>query len=170
MLSSLGIKLIIIAVVATGSFIAGFTLEYNLATGRAAKLELERKEEIIKAVENARLEQQRLDQIAIELAKQEANNQARITAATVSRLKEVKRHVKNSNNCVTYGFIRVLDAGVHGVNAESLILPAGKSDDSCSEITTIELANSIIGNYGTCESNSEQLNALIESLRMGKKK
>jgi hypothetical protein len=59
----------------------------------------------------------------------------------------------------------VLDAAVHGVIADSLALPAGKSDDACTGVDAAALARSIVDNYGAAKLNSEQLNALIAVTR-----
>ena len=130
-------------------------------------LELQYAQAQAKAVAAAQAAQQRLDAIATNAARKEAATQAALTAQVRRQLAEVQQHVRSlgPRGCVTYGLVRVLDGAVHGVIADSLALPAGKSDDACTGIDAATLANSVVQNYGTAKLNAEQLNALIAVTR-----
>lgn len=91
-----------------------------------------------------------------------AIKQGEITTRTIINLKEVTRYVHETKivGCITYGFVRVLDAQVHGVSPADLPLPAGLTDDACAPVDAVALANSIVANYGAAKANAEQLNSL----------
>lgn len=166
-----GLKGIAIAVAVAGlvGFAGGWKLQSDISAGKIHKLELDYKEAELRAVNQAREDQRRLDEIALDAAKRQAATQAALTVKAKRQLAEVSKHVKNRpNNCVTIGFIRVLDAAVHGAIASSLALPAGVSDDSCAPVDAVTLARSIVDNYNTANANAAQLNALTEVLRQMK--
>lgn len=166
-LSFEAIKLAII-----GALILSYTAGVAIVTHKvdASKyqgLELQYAEAQAQAVAVAQAEQKRLDGIATKAAQKEAATQATLAATVKLQLANVQRHVKTlgAHGCVTYGIVRVLDATVHGVAADSLALPTGKSDDACTGVDAAALARSIVDNYGTAKLNAEQLNALIEVTR-----
>jgi hypothetical protein len=159
------IKMAVSAVVILAAFAGGFTLAHRLDTSKYAALELSYARAQAAAVAAAQAEQARLDAVALQAAQAETTTQARIAAGTAAQLREVKRHVQANAHCVTWGLVRVLDAAVHGVVADNLLLPAGKSDDACAPFRADELARSVVGNYGVARANGEQLNALIDSIR-----
>lgn len=168
-LSSIGLKAAILAVVAFAAFAGGVWIEHNLAAGRYAKLELSYAQAQEKAVAEARAEQTRLDGIATQAARREAAAQSKAADVARRRLKEVSRYVKDNRGCVTWGFVRVLDAAVHGLTPDALALGAGKSDDACSPFTATQLAQSVSDNYAAANANATQLDALSALLRQMKK-
>ena len=132
------------------------------------KLELSYAQAQAKAVAAAQAEQHRLDSIATEAAQREAANQSSLASAAQARLEEVQSHVAPLSHaramqpgCVTFGFIRVLDAAIHGVTAASLRLPAGGADDACAPVDAATVARSIVRNFAAAAANAEQLDALI---------
>jgi hypothetical protein len=145
--------------------VAHVTHQVDMASYQA--LELKYAQAQAQAVAAAQAEQKRLDAISTTAAQKEAANQAALAARVKRQLAEVEQHVKSlgPSGCVTFGLVRVLDAAVHGVIADSLALPAGKSDDACTGIDAATLARSVVDNYGTAKLNAEQLNALIEVTR-----
>lgn len=155
------IKLAIALVALIGAFAGGFSLEHRLAEGKYNALVAAYAKAEADALQKAIDEQKRLDQIAIDAGQQEAAAQARLLAATKSQLAEVRRHVSVVRRCVPYGLVRVLDAAAGGRLADSLPLPAGKSDQSCTSVDWPTLARSVADNYGTARANAEQLNSLI---------
>lgn len=147
-------------------FSSGMMLMHKIEVGKYEKLELSYKDAQIKAVEQAQEDQKALDNVALNAAQREAATQAALTARAKQQLAEVSKHVKtNPTGCVTYGFVRVLDGAVHGVLAERLALPAGKSDDACTNLNAADVARSVVDNYNTAEANRQQLDALIAVLR-----
>lgn len=169
-LSSIGIKLAIIAAVALAAFTTGAWTATKIAAGRYAKLELSYAQAQAEAVTKARAEQSRLDGLATAAAQREAAQQARAADIARRRLKEVSKYVKDHpGDCLRWGLIRVLDAAVHGLTPDALALGAGKSDDQCSPFTVTQLAQSVSDNYANANANSTQLDALIALLRQMKK-
>lgn len=67
--------------------------------------------------------------------------------------------------CISYGFIRVLVAGQRDVDPETLILPAGVADDSCTGYSLTTLAAALRAGFLTANQNAAQLNDLIQSVR-----
>ena len=108
------------------------------------------------------LERQKV-QAAIDLtaAVDEARAQTEIVTVTHTITKEIPVHVPVASKCaVTLGFIRVLDAAIHGVSPASLPLPAGQLDESCAGADPRTLALNIVENYRTAAANAQQLTAL----------
>lgn len=91
-----------------------------------------------------------------------AQQQIKIVTRTITNLQEVTRYVHDTHivGCITYGFVRVLDAEVFGIGPADMSIPAGITDNTCSPIEAVALANSIIANYGAARANAEQLNSL----------
>lgn len=82
-------------------------------------------------------------------------------------IKDVPKHVPPSSDpgrCVTYGFVRTIDAAILGVRPSELQLPAGKSDTDCSPLEASAVATGIVENVGIARQNAVQLNALIDYL------
>lgn len=67
--------------------------------------------------------------------------------------------------CIPWGFVRLHDAAVLGVDPGSLPSAAGQSDDACSTITYPALAGVIADNYAAARANGEQLNALEADIK-----
>lgn len=96
------------------------------------------------------------------IANTSAIKQIQIVTRTITNLQEVTRYVHDTHTvgCITYGFVRVLDAQVLGVAAADLPLAAGITDDTCAPVDPVALASSIVANYGAAKANAEQLNSL----------
>lgn len=163
-LSGLAAQLVIAAGIFLGGLGIGAWTTHQIDGNQYKALELSYQQAQIKAVQQAQEEQRKLDAIAVAAAQKEAQTQANLTAKAKRQLAEVSKHV-NNKPCVTYGLVRVVDSAVHGVLADQLKLPAGKSDDTCAPISAADLARSIVDNYNTANANKEQLNALISTLR-----
>lgn len=98
-------------------------------------------------------------------AVKQASSQLQIVTQTLTLQKEIIRHVTDHSPCITLGFIRVLDAEVLGVSADSLPLSAGQFDDACSPLAANDVAERIIANYGRARQNANQLDELEASVR-----
>ncbi len=163
MIPGLGnIKLLgaVVGIAATVAAIAVVT--HKIDDARYKALELSVAEAHAKALQQALDEQKRLDQVAADAARREAAEQAAIAADIRRQLAEVKRHVVApvAPYCVPYGLVRVLVAASRGVSADSLPLPAGKSDGSCTALEWSDLAAALVADYGIARGNAEQLDAL----------
>lgn len=133
---------------------------HRVDVAKLQALELQYAQAETKAVEQAKAVQAAEDKVSLDAAVAEAAAQQKIVTVTQTITKEVVRHVKDHSDCITYGLVRVLDAGVYGADPDSLPLPAGKSDDACAPVTASSLATAILNNYGLARANAEQLNAL----------
>lgn len=121
-------------------------------------------------------EQRSIDARNWSAAAAEVTAQGSIAQNTRTITKEVTQYVHDyvpvpgptqtvTVGCITYGFVRVLDAAVFGVDPASLPLASGQSDDACTSIDAAALARAIVGNYGIARSNAEQLDALIAAVK-----
>jgi hypothetical protein len=166
-LSFTAIKLAFIGAIFVAYTVAVAHVTHKVDMASYQALELKYAQAQAAAVAAAQAEQKRLDGIATAAAQRAAAAQAALTAKVRRQLAEVQQHVKalGPNGCVTYGLVRVLDAAVHGVIADSLALPAGKSDDACTGVDAATLARSIVDNYGAAKLNAQQLNDLIAVTR-----
>ena len=113
-----------------------------------------------KAVQQAKDTQAAQDKVSLDAAVAEAQAQQKIVTVTQTIIKKVVQHVQDHSNCITYGLVRVLDAGIYGIDPDTLPLPAGKSDDACAPVAASTLAERVISNYAIARGNAEQLNAL----------
>ena len=100
--------------------------------------------------------------MSLKVAVDEAKAQQQIATKTEIVVKEVPKYVPVASKCaVTIGFLRVLDAAVHGVDPANLPLPAGKSDESCADLDARALAVAVVRNYrDVCQANAQQLTSL----------
>lgn len=132
----------------------------KIKNGEIAKIELS----IEKARAEAKAEGSRLqhetDQAAIAAATGQVIVQEKIVTRTVQIQKEIPIYVQDSSNCITWGLVRVLDAGANGVDPATLNLPAGQLNESCAPFGSQLLADRIVGNYGLSRQNAEQLTGL----------
>lgn len=96
----------------------------------------------------------------LEAAVSEGNAQLVILRQITDTKLEVPRYVTIHHPCLSFGFIRVLDAAGLGVSPDSLPLPAGVTDDTCAPLDPAAVAQAIIANIGDARANAEQLNAL----------
>jgi hypothetical protein len=98
----------------------------------------------------------------------ESESQNHIVVVTKRILQEVPAYVtpaQDAVGCITFGFVRVLNAAANGVDPASLSLPAGESDDTCTGLAVSAVAATLADAYGTSRQNSEQLDSLIASIR-----
>jgi hypothetical protein len=158
-LSSLATTAIGAAVIAAMAFAGGMRVEYKIESGKIAALQLEYAQAEIKA-------QQKYDATSLNAAKAENDAQTKLTSQGNLAIPEVINHVSiKTVPCIPYGLVRLLDAAASGRTANSLVLPAGKSDGTCSPITVDALGRSVVGNYYTARANATQLNGLIAGIR-----
>ena len=140
------------AFLALGLFLAGLVAGgigmRQIDNARYEALELQVSQAHEKALEQAVATQRAIDDRKLEQAQTETLNQATIAGQVRAQLREVQKHVQKRlgpRGCITYGFVRVLDAAALGVSPDSLPLPAGKSDDSCAPADPDALGRAISG-------------------------
>lgn len=158
-LSDLAVKAIVAAVIAAAIFGGGMKLDHDIMLGKIEKIELQQKQEIIAAQQK----QSEADQAAVQAASTEAQAQQQLAANLQKELANAKAHISTKTitaTCVPYGFYRFLYAASHGVSVDSVALPAGELDGSCSPVGWSQLATEIGHNYGQALANSLQLDSL----------
>lgn len=156
------IKLILIAVAMLG--IASVTAigVHKIEDARYQKLTADIAQKNAAAQAAAMIQQNTLNQISAAADKQAiADKQAQLDAAN-ARLAAIPKHVvKGAGNCLTWGLLRTIDAAVFGVDADTLPMPAGKTDASCADADSAsQLAAEVLGNTGVGQRNAAQLKAL----------
>lgn len=164
------LTLILGALAIVGTFALGATIGYKIEAGRVAELKLEYTQAEVKAREEAASIQKAQDDIALGAAQTEASVQQAQASLTERQINEVTTHVSptlalsarasSPRACISYGLVRVLDAAALGDDPTDLQLPAGQSDDTCTNLTAIDLARNVVANYGAARENAEQLNRL----------
>ena len=160
-MSSVGGLLVMLAVV-TSLVGAGAYEEHKLDESRLLKVEAGYKDAEAKAAAHAAQVQKSIDDEALAASQAETAAQQSLAAAQQERLANVPAHVQVKYlPCVPLGLIRVLDAAVLGVPADTLALPARSTDATCASIDAVALAKGIAANYSAANANAEQLNALI---------
>lgn len=160
------LKLAVALVAVVGAATVGAYGMRKVDNGRYAMLEASYAKAQGAAVEQAQQQQKRLDDIGRHAAEQETIEQQKLVEALQDQLVEVQSHVKTiSCPGATYGFVRVLVAEIRGVAANSLPIPAGKSDGACSPTSPARLASDLIRLIYTAKANAAQLNALEDAIR-----
>lgn len=98
----------------------------------------------------------------------EATAQAEISAKARVIHDKVYVHVKDRlppSGCITYGFLRSLDAAGLGVDQADLGVPAGQPDDACAPLSAADAAAAIGDRLSDARANAEQLNSLEADVR-----
>jgi hypothetical protein len=119
----------------------------------------------VQAVQKAQAETRAEDQVATNIAVADAEAQGKIVGQTQAITKEVVKYVPDTTHCITYGVLRVLDAHALGRDADTLILPTGKSNDACADIAASDLVAVIASNYDAARANAQQLTDLQAYVR-----
>ena len=119
------------------------------------KVENEYQQAEIVAAAAAKAEQAQLDADANAADKAQIAQQQQLLDAAKTRVAAVPKHVsQGANNCITWGLIRTIDAAALNTDADTLSLPAGKTDSQCANVKATTLAASIVGNYGVDQRNA----------------
>jgi hypothetical protein len=162
LVGSSSLKAILIGAAILAIFIGGAVFQGKIDAG-AKEAETIKYEQAISAANQIAADQQHgIDQAALAASDARSQQMSKEAATLSAELADVHNHVSAKiMPCIPYGFVRLHDAAVLRVAADSLALPAGKSDNSCSPFTATQLAEAIIGNYNRAIHNANQLNALI---------
>lgn len=113
----------------------------------------------ISALADAVKKQQEADAINYQAAQEYAQSKDKIIQQIQRKLNEVQKFA--NAHCITVGIVRLHDEAASG---REMPTPSGKSDDSCSGATNIQLYNKMITNYGIARQNATQLNKLEETI------
>lgn len=150
---------------AVAALLSGFStwkITHDIYQGKVARMTLGYAEAEKKALaaQAARIERDNATTLAAAVA--EGQVQISILRHTSVLKLEVPKYVTIDRPCITWGFVRLHDAAVHGVSPDELPLAAGQSNDQCAPVDAIVLAQTIADNYGVARANAEQLNALAQ--------
>lgn len=85
--------------------------------------------------------------------------------ANVTILQDQQAATAVHAGCITYGFVRLLYAGEHGVPADSLPIPGDESPDTCTAYEPSVLATALAQDLAAGFGNSQQLDSLIAAVK-----
>jgi hypothetical protein len=101
-----------------------------------------------------------------------ATHQTAIAVSAAVVKQKVRTHVHEplptappAVGCVTYGLVRQHDAAALGVDPDTLPLPSGVTDDTCSPVANADLADAIADNYAAARANAAQLDDLEANVK-----
>lgn len=101
--------------------------------------------------------------VSADADKRERAAQERIRTVYRTITKEVPTYVTpeiDRTYPLPVGLVRLHDAAARGVDVSAVPDPAGLADDARATATASDLAGAIVGNYGACRADIEQLTAL----------
>lgn len=165
------IALVGVAIVASAGAYAGYRFEL----GRYESLVAADAKAMTKAVQIAADKQSRIDSANQADAVAQAYLRGKLDAVSVNFTQEAPANVTIHQDqqaaaavhagCVTYGFVRMLYAGEHGVPADSLPIPGGQSPDACTAYEPSALATALAQDLAAGFANSQQLDSLIAAVK-----
>jgi hypothetical protein len=124
-------------------------------TGRAAVVE-------VKAIQHTSAVQTKAVAKADKAAAAtEAKAQAAIAVQTRVIHERIPTYVTVRTPCIPWSVVRVHDAAVLGVDPSTLSLPAGQSNDACSDVAPAAFLGTLTDNYAAARANAQQLDDLI---------
>lgn len=151
------------AATAAVAFGGGFKLAHDLDQGAYQALKASYAQAAASAAQGARQREEAQMALSQATGEAEAAQQAALTAKARVITREITHYVttaQDAHGCVTWGMLRLHDAAALGVPADTLVPPAGQSDDACSPVKPSDFMAAITGNYAVAWANAEQLNAL----------
>lgn len=152
---------------AVGALVAGSAagyITYKVEHGRLVRYQLESAEAKAKAIAHAVAIQIKQDGINQTAAVEQAKRDQREADLRSLEPERIIVHVKDSSTCITYGFVRVLNAAASGDDA-AFGLAAGQPDDACTTVTWRSLAGDLADDYISARANTQQLDSLIATVR-----
>lgn len=156
------IKLGAAVLVVVGIAGAGFYTGYRWELGKYETLAASNAQAQTKIAQEAAASQAQQDAVGLKwsLADQKAKDQ--IAPEVITLTKEIPTYVHDQISCPgpTVGLARVLRAAASGVQADTLTLAPGQSDDDCSDFTPSEVAGWFNQYAGAARSNTQQLSDL----------
>lgn len=120
------------------------------------------------AVQHARHVEVASSQLSTRTSTAEATTQAAIVAKGRVIHDKVYVHVQDhlpASGCITYGFLRHLDAAGLGLDPSDVGSPAGQPDDACAPLSPRDAAATIGDRLTDARANAEQLDALIADVK-----
>jgi hypothetical protein len=148
---------------AIAAILAGSTAGYvvhRMDEATIAAIKLADQKAQTQAIQDADAIRQTQDQANLDAALAEARAQQAIVTKTRTVTREIAIHVPQTQPCIPYGLVRVLDDAARGSNTANTATAAGQSDDACTGISWRAFAGDLSDDYGIGRANAEQLNAL----------
>ncbi|HEX4105532.1 MAG TPA: hypothetical protein VHX92_04810 [Rhizomicrobium sp.] len=152
-----------LAAAGIAALLAGSATAYvvhRMDEGAIAAIKLADQKAQTQAIQDADAIRQSQDQANLDAALAEAKAQQAIVSHTHTVTREVTIHVPQTQSCIPYGLVRVLDDAATGSDTADAATAAGQSDDACTGISWRAFAGDLTGDYGIGRANAEQLNAL----------
>lgn len=137
-----------------------FYVTHRMDEGTIAAIELADQQAQTKAVEDAAKLRQSQDKVNLDAALAEAKAQQIIVTHTQTVTREIPIHVPQTQPCIPYGLVRVLDDAATGSDTADAAAAAGQSDDACAGISWRAFAGDLADDYASGRANAQQLNAL----------
>lgn len=109
--------------------------------------------------------QREYDDAAIQSARQYAEAESNRAASYERRLADIPAPTVLVRGCLTYEFVRQLDAAISYREASSLPLPTGKRNDACAPVDALAVARWLLGLIDTAQHNASQLTSLQAFIR-----
>jgi uncharacterized protein GlcG (DUF336 family) len=145
------------------ALLAGSTMGYavhRMDEATIASIKLADQKAQTQAIKDAAAIRQSQDQANLDAALAEAKAQQAIATRTRTVTREITIHVPQTQPCIPYGLVRVLDDAATGSDTANAATAAGQSDDACTGISWRAFASDLSDDYATGRANAEQLNAL----------
>lgn len=132
-------------------------------TAEKLKLETAKKEALVWATEKQRT----YDEIAIQTARKDATALRQVADAATKRAHDLASIPPRVlvRGCITYEFVRHLDAAITGRAPSALPQPAGKPNDACAPTDAVTVVRWLLGVIEVAEVRGERLGALQAFVR-----
>lgn len=168
--SALAIKFAVYAGMAAAVLFAGWMIVHSIQQGAIKDIVAHDAQVTAQAQATAAKIDAKSADIDAQAESEAVTHQATIAAQAATIKAKVKTHVHEPPppaagapariGCVSYGLVRQHDASALGVDPDSLPLPAGATDDTCSPVANADLASAIGDNYAAARANAQELTDL----------
>jgi hypothetical protein len=141
---------------------SGAWVGYRMESGKVAAIQAADAEAETQATQLAAFHAKAEDKVALDAAVHNQTIEGNITLQVAVNAKEITLYVHDQISCPgpTVGLARVLRSYAAGIDASTLSLAPGQSDDDCSDVTASEVASWFNSYAGAARQNSQQLNDL----------
>lgn len=136
--------------------------EINHQRGLVTAEKLAREKDVKEALIWSTQKQKVYDDEAIHAARQDADAQRQLAADANERVRALASIPPRVlvRGCLSYEFVRQLDAAITHRAASALPLPAGKPNDACAPVDAVTVVRWLLGVVETAQANGQQLDDL----------
>lgn len=161
------VRLAVLAVAIVGTAIVTHKVDQGTIEHLKAEHILAQKQ----ALEWGMSKQKEYDDAALKSAEHYADAERDRANGYEHRLAELSRIPASVlvRGCLTYEFVRTLDAAISNRAVQSLPLPAGKSNDACAPVDAAVVARWLVGLIDTGQHNASQLTQLQAFIRQAQR-